>query len=110
MVENVSPDTRVKVYVFDSRFQKKPFGGWGDLYIMDYPTKDYVDLLQVEKLLCECEGVTEAHAYTFYGGDNVLQVGADVAGIGEAELDRVNAYLAEHLKQAWIPAKIVCVV
>ena len=153
---DISPETKVKVYVFDNRFQKKPFGGWGDLYIMDYPTKDYVDkvaspyeegmlyqtgrtarinydgkiefledagrtvmletlrgreyvdLLQVEKVLCECEGVTEAQAYTYYGGDNVLLVGADIVGIEETELDRVRAFAAEHLKQAWVPVNIVC--
>ena len=156
LIPDISPETKVKVYVFDNRFQKKPFGGWGDLYIMDYPTKDYVDkvaspyeegmlyqtgrtarinydgkiefledagrtvmletlrgreyvdLLQVEKVLCECEGVTEAQAYTYYGGDNVLLVGADIVGIEETELDRVRAFAAEHLKQAWVPVNIVC--
>lgn len=155
LIPDVSPDTRVKVYVFDVRFQKKPFGGWGDLYIMDYPTKDYVDkvaspyedgvlyqtgrtarithdgrvefledagrtvmletlrgrvyvdLLQVERVLCECEGVTEAQAYTYYGGDNVLLVGADVAGVEEQDFDRIKAYAAERLQPAWVPAKLV---
>ena len=155
LIPDVSPDTRVKVYVFDVRFQKKPFGGWGDLYIMDYPTKDYVDkvaspyedgvlyqtgrtaritydgrvefledagrmvmletlrgrvyvdLLQVEGVLCECEGVTEAQAYTYYGGDNVLLVGADVAGIDEQDFDRIKAYAAERLQSAWVPTKLV---
>ena len=155
LIPDVSPDTRVKVYVFDVRFQKKPFGGWGDLYIMDYPTKDYVDkvaspyedgvlyqtgrtarithdgrvefledagrmvmletlrgrvyvdLLQVERVLCECEGVTEAQAYTYYGGDNVLLVGADVAGKDEQDFDRIKAYAAERLQPSWVPAKLV---
>lgn len=154
LIPDISPDTKVKVYVFDTRFQKKPFGGWGDLYIMDYPTKDYVDkvaspyeegmlyqtgrtarithdgrvefledagrvvmletlrgrayvdLLQVEKTLCECEGVTAAQAYTYYGGDNVLLVGADVAGVEETEFDRIKAYAAERLHSAWVPAKL----
>ena len=156
MIPNVSPDTRVKAYVFDIRFQKKPFGGWGDLYIMDYPTKDYVDkvaspyedgmmyqtgriaritqdgrlefledagrtvmletlhgrtyvdLLQVEKVLCACEGVTKAQAYTYYGGDNVLLVGADVAGVEEKDFERIKAYAAERLYPAWVPTRLVC--
>ena len=52
--------------------------------------------------------VTEAQAYTYYGGDNVLLVGADIVGIEETELDRVRAFAAEHLKQAWVPVNIVC--
>ena len=156
LIPNVSPDTRVKAYVFDIRFQKKPFGGWGDLYIMDYPTKDYVDkvaspyedgmmyqtgrvaritqdgrlefledagrtvmletlrgrtyvdLLQVEKVLCACEGVTKVQAYTYYGGDNVLLVGADVAGVEEKDFERIKAYAAERLYPAWVPTRLVC--
>ena len=156
LIPDVTPDTRVKVYVFDTRFQKKPFGGWGDLYVVDYPSKDYVDkvaspyedgmlyqtgrtarithdgrvefledagrvvmletlrgrayvdLHQVEKVLCECEGVTEAKAYTYYGGDNVLLVGADVSGVEEKDFDRIKAYAAERLHPAWVPVKLVC--
>ena len=156
LIPDVLPDTKVKVYVFDVRFQKKPFGGWGDLYIVDYPTKDYVDkvaspyedgmlyqtgrtaritydgrvefledagrcvmletlrgrayvdLLQVEKVLCEWEGVTEAKAYTYYSGDNVLLVGADLAGVEEKDFDRIKAYAAERLHPAWVPTKLVC--
>jgi len=129
--------------------------GWGDLYIMDYPTKDYVDkvespyeegmlyqtgrtarithdgrvefledagrvvmletlrgreyvdLLQVEKVLCQCDGVTTAQAYTYYGGDNVLLVGADIAGVEENDFERVKAYAAEHLKVAWVPTRLM---
>lgn len=155
LIPDISPEIRVKVYVFDTRFQKKPFGGWGDLYIMDYPTKDYVDkvaspyeegmlyqtgrtaritydgkvefledagrkvmletlrgrtyvdLIQVEKILCEYEGVTKAQAYTYYGGDNVLLVGADIAGVEEDEFECVKAYAAEHLKPAEVPVKLM---
>ncbi len=46
LIEGVSKDTKVKAYVLDDSCQKKPFGGWGDLYIMDYPTKDFVDQME----------------------------------------------------------------
>lgn len=158
LIPNVAPDTKVKAYVFDGAYLKKPFGGWGDLYIQDYATKDYVDqidnpsseegilyktghvaritpagnveflqkvgrtvmletlmgrvyvdLKQVEDVLCQCEGVTSAKAYTYYGGDNVILVGADVTGITEADVERVMAYAAEKLDKTWVPAKIECV-
>ena len=70
----------------------------------------YVDLLQVEKVLCECEGVTGAQAYTYYGGDNVLLVGADVTGVDEQDIERIKAYAAEHLQPAWVPVKIHIVI
>lgn len=40
---DVTPDTRVKVYVLDSEYRKKPYGGWGNLYIRDHETLGYVD-------------------------------------------------------------------
>ena len=46
LIPDVAPDTKVKAYVLDDSCLKKPFGGWGDLYIMDYPTKDYVDQME----------------------------------------------------------------
>ena len=109
LIPDISPDTKVKVYVFDVRFQKKPFGGWGDLYIMDYPTKDYVD-----KVVSPYEDgmlyQTGAQAYTYYGGDNVLLVGADVTGVDEQDIERIKAYAAEHLQPAWVPVKIHIVI
>ncbi len=158
LLPNVAPETKVKAYVLDDKYLKKPFGGWGDLYIMDYPTKDYmeqienlvdsvdgmfyktgykaritlageveflentgrtvmletlmgreyIDLQHIEKVLCQCEGVESAEAYTYYGGDNVILVGADVTGVTEDDVDRIKAYAAEQLKPVWIPAKICC--
>lgn len=158
LIPDVDPATKVKAYVLDESYLKKPFGGWGDLYIMDYPTKDYinqvenpidsmdgifyqtghkaritpagdveflesagrtvmletlmgreyVDLLHIEKVLCECEGVTSAEAYTYYGGDNVILVGADVTGVTEDDVERLKAYAAEHMKPVWVPTKICC--
>jgi hypothetical protein len=157
LIPGLAADTKVKAYVFDDTYLKKPFGGWGDLYIQDYPTKDYVDtianpsseegtlyktghvaritldgnveflekagrtvmletlmgrvyvdLKKVEDVLRECDGVTEAHAYTYYGGDNIMMVGADVKGVEPSEADRVMAFAAEKLPKAWAPTKIVC--
>ncbi|MBQ6886738.1 MAG: AMP-binding protein [Lachnospiraceae bacterium] len=158
LLPDIAPETKVKAYVLDEKYLKKPFGGWGDLYIMDYPTKDYVeqvenptgsadgifyqtgytaritpageveflrdtgrmvmletlmgreyiDLQHIEKVLCECEGVTSAEAYTYYGGDNVILVGADVTGVTEEDVERIKAYAAEHMKQVWVPTKICC--
>lgn len=43
LIENVEPSTKVKAYVFDETCRKQPFGGWGNLYIMDHPTIGYKD-------------------------------------------------------------------
>lgn len=40
---DVTGDTRVKVYVLDSECRKKPYGGWGNLYVRDHETLGYVD-------------------------------------------------------------------
>ncbi len=158
LIPDVAPDTKVKAYVLDKHYLKKPFGGWGDLYILDYPTKDYVeqienltgtvngmfyetgykaritpagnvefledtgrtvmletlmgreyvDLNLVEKVICECEGVTSAEAYTYYGGDNVILVGVDVTGVTQEDEERIKTYAADKLKPVWVPTKVVC--
>ena len=156
LIPNISSDTKVKAYVMDDSCLKKPFGGWGDLYIMDYPTKDFVeqmenpygdgtlyqtgrvaritpagevefledagrtvmieglrgrhfiDLNQVESVLCEYTGVSVAKAYTYYGADNAIHVGADVSGVTEADVEGIKEYLAEKLEAAWVPERIVC--
>lgn len=155
-VPNVVPETMVKVYVFDEKYLKKPFGGWGDLYVMDYPTADFVDqmqspyednilyktgrtaritlagnvefledagrtvmveslsgrefidLYQIEQLVCECEGVVSAEAYTFYGSGNAIHVGVDVKGVTEEAEERIRAHVAEKVTGIWVPEKIVC--
>lgn len=157
LIPDIAPETKVKPYVLDSSCLKKPFGGWGDLYIMDCPTKDYVDqmenpygdgvlyqtgrvaritpagdvefledagrtvmieglkgrvfvdLHQVEAVLCECEGVTSVLAYTYYGADNSIHVGADVSGVTEDAVERIQAYATEHLQASWVPERIVCI-
>ncbi|MBQ3544036.1 MAG: AMP-binding protein [Lachnospiraceae bacterium] len=156
LIPNVSVDTKIKAYVLDSSCLKKPFGAWGDLYIMDYPTKDYVDqmdnpygdgtlyqtgykaritiagnvefldstgrivmieglrgrdfidLYKVEQALYGYEGITSAEAYTYYGDDNNMHVGADVTGVTEEDVEKIKAYMSDKVNQAWIPAKIVC--
>ena len=46
LIKNVPYDTKVKAYVLDNSYIKKPFGGWGSLYIMDYETEGYVDIVE----------------------------------------------------------------
>ena len=156
LIQGVSADTKVKAYVLDDSCQKKPFGGWGDLYIMDYPTKDYVDqmenpygegtlyqtgrtaritpsgkvefienagrsvmietvmgrvfvdLYRVEQALCECEGVTSASAYTYYGDDNGIHVGADISGVTEDNIEAIKQCVADKLEKGWMPERIIC--
>lgn len=43
LIAGVGSETKVKAYVLDENCRKKPFGGWGDLYIMDHATGGYVD-------------------------------------------------------------------
>ncbi len=43
LIGEIDPQTRVKAYVLDDTCRKQPFGAWGNLYIMDYPTNGWVD-------------------------------------------------------------------
>lgn len=43
LITDVSAETMVKAYVLDKNCRKKPFGGWGTLYIMDHKPADCVD-------------------------------------------------------------------
>ncbi|MBQ3463839.1 MAG: AMP-binding protein, partial [Clostridia bacterium] len=45
MLKNVPVDTQVKVYVLDERYNKKPTGAWGRLYIKDYEPENVVDII-----------------------------------------------------------------
>ena len=144
------------VVTMDASYQKKPFGGWGELYIMDCPSKDFtdqienpygdgilyktghtaritpagnveflehagrtvmietvkgrdfVDLHQIEKALCGYEGVSKASAYTYYGEDNAIHIGADICGIRDEDIQAVKEYMAGQIKETWIPERIVC--
>lgn len=43
LIGDLSGDTRVKAYVLDDTCRKKPYGGWGNLYIMDHAVKGWTD-------------------------------------------------------------------
>lgn len=43
LITDVTAETKVKAYVLDENCRKKPFGGWGTLYIMDHKPADCVD-------------------------------------------------------------------
>ena len=43
LISGVSGDTKVKAYVLDENCRKQPYGGWGNLYIMDHETKGWLD-------------------------------------------------------------------
>ena len=36
IIPDVAEDEKIRVYVFDESYNKKPYGAWGPLYIMDY--------------------------------------------------------------------------
>lgn len=38
IIIDVPKETKIKVYVFDERLNKQPFGGWGELYVVGHPT------------------------------------------------------------------------
>lgn len=38
IIIDVPNDTKIKVYVFDDKLNKQPFGGWGELYVVGHPT------------------------------------------------------------------------
>lgn len=42
-LQGISRNTLVKAYVFNETCRKQPFGAWGSLYIMNYPTKGWTD-------------------------------------------------------------------
>lgn len=43
LLSDISKDTRVKAYVLNDSCRKQPFGGWGNLYIMDHATNGWTD-------------------------------------------------------------------
>lgn len=45
MLKNVPADAQVKVYVLDEHYTKKPFGGWGRLFIQGYEPDKVVDII-----------------------------------------------------------------
>ena len=52
--------------------------------------------------------MTSAKAYTYYGDDNGIHVGADITGVKENSVEEIKACAAEKLEKGWAPEKIVC--
>ena len=46
LIIDVPGKTKVKVYVFDDKLNKQPFGGWGELYVVGHPTIGYIEKVQ----------------------------------------------------------------
>lgn len=44
LVPDVDDDQKIRVYVLDDDLNKKPYGAWGQFYIMNYQPVDYVDV------------------------------------------------------------------
>lgn len=46
LIIDVPGDTKIKVYVFDEKLNKQPFGGWGELYVVGHPTIGYTEKIK----------------------------------------------------------------
>lgn len=46
LIIDVPGNTKIKVYVFDDKLNKQPFGGWGELYVVGHPTIGYTEKVQ----------------------------------------------------------------
>lgn len=46
MLDNISKEEKVKAYILDESYNKKPYGAWGPLYIMDYKPGYYEDEIE----------------------------------------------------------------
>lgn len=46
LIIDVPGETKVKVYVFDEKLNKQPFGGWGELYVVGHPTIGYTEKIK----------------------------------------------------------------
>lgn len=44
LVPDVDEDQKIRVYVLDDDLNKKPYGAWGQFYIMNYQPVNYVDV------------------------------------------------------------------
>lgn len=45
-IRYASPEDEVRIYILDDQFRKKPFGAWGELFVMNYETTDYLDVVE----------------------------------------------------------------
>lgn len=46
MISHAKEDEKIKVYVLDENYNKKPYGAWGVLYIMDYKPSYYGEVIE----------------------------------------------------------------
>ncbi len=46
IISGVEPDEPIRLYVLDETYNKKPYGAWGPLYIMNYEPDEYVESQQ----------------------------------------------------------------
>lgn len=46
IIQNVESDERIRVYVLDDEYNKKPFGAWGKVYFMNYEPANCTESLQ----------------------------------------------------------------
>lgn len=46
LIIDVPGKTMVRVYVFDDKLNKQPFGAWGELYVVGHPTLGYKEKVQ----------------------------------------------------------------
>mgnify|MGYP003913690073 CR=1 FL=1 len=102
LIPEVSRDTRVKAYVFDDGCRKQPFGAWGNLYIMNYPTTGWVDKITNpygEGVLYQTGRVARILPdgeldFLENGGRTIMQEG--ITGRNFLDLDRLERILQEY--------------
>jgi acyl carrier protein len=46
LIRDVADNEKIRIYILDESFNKKPFGAWGPLYILDYEPVKYKEALQ----------------------------------------------------------------
>ena len=46
LIRDIADNEKIRVYILDESFNKKPFGAWGPLYILDYEPVKYKEALQ----------------------------------------------------------------
>lgn len=46
ILKNAAADEKIKAYVFDEGYAKKPYGAWGPVYLMNYESENYTEVVQ----------------------------------------------------------------
>lgn len=155
MLQNIDECEKVKAYILDEGYNKKPYGAWGTLYIMDhkpdyyedeienpygsgtlYRTKKtarilpdgsidfldnggrtvltdgvngrrYYDLENVEKTLCDYDGIDYAEAYLSYDPEiNEMSLIADIKGSSQPDMEKLKLFIEEKCTKYLVPSKI----